>query len=613
MPDTLQFVDSISASPAVRLDLNDDVNWGLNYDGTDFSPPELRRAVSQTLLADGGTVTAAAYDLRVVRLRLDLVDTSPDTVAARMQLLRRELDRPTNLLRWQPGTTAPQFFLTMRSAINRVTEVPGPGTLKQLDVEVLAQPFLVGLKETLPQVTVYADPAEGTTLNANPYFETDATSWTALGATVARSTAQSYEGSASLLLTPDGVTVSVEARAENVPAVVGQQYRVSAWVFCAVARNVSIAIIWRDSGGALLTSSFTGVAVAAMTWTLLDFTATAPADTAFAQLSVGMGSTPPSSNTLYIDEARLRLAGGAGGCCFDVSDIKGDVETPLHLSLDDGLTLSRTLLFAVRRRGTPSQAPFVLQAEAMTRNSDTTLAASNDTAMSGGGQNYVRVPFGTTTAMVNRVSISTWPATPGLDVRGQYKVYARVRRNTGTDRISLRLAYAAAAGLLFADTVSLPTAAVTDPIYIDLGVVQLPAGTDPVTDSTGVELPAAGQYIAVQASRDSGSGTLDIDCLLFVPADDRLLIVKLPADAGLGATSQVIDGDRSLVYTVGPSGELLSLLPAETAGGPPMVTPGQPARIVMFSVAQTLENLTTARKVTPFYMPRYLYARPPSS
>lgn len=643
VPDIVQFVDTISASPTVRLDLNDDVNWGLKYDGTDLSPPDLRRGVAQTLLSHGGIVTASAYDNRVLRLRLELSDTSPDTVAARLQALTRELNRPpvdftgvNNILKWQPGTSAPVFFRTIRSPINRITEVPGPGTLKLIDVDILAAPTGRGLREDLPQVTVYNDPADGTTQNANPFFETDISNWSAIGAGISRSTAQFHEGIASLLLAPDGVTANVEARSDAPAAAPGQQWRASAWVRCAVARTVSVGIVWRDAVSGFISSSLTPVSVAANTWTLIDTGAlTAPASTAFAQLTVAMGGTPTASHLLYIDEARLRLAGGVGGCCFDVSSIKGDVETPLYITVPSSNSnfvtsdpaSSRVSAVAVRRRGTPSAAPFVLQAESMSMASVDTTVQANNTAFSGSGSNWTRTTFATTTSMAARLSISQWPAAASKDVRGTYRVFMRYRPSTVTPGVmQARLKWGTSNTFTTNDTVTLIGAyggAPASPylLYADLGIVQFPQGYDPVSDGPdGVELPVEGMALQLEAARVSGSASLDIDFLAFVPADDRLLLVTWPASPTLPATL-TLDSDKGQVYVEGSAG-VVGRSGAQLAGGPPLVMPGVTNRITwMRDVGQTSstgsgamgDEITATTVLAPYYWPEYLYARPPSS
>ncbi|MFG3702377.1 hypothetical protein ACGF5C_31520 [Micromonospora sp. NPDC047620] len=617
MPDVCQFVDSIAASPTVRLDLNDDVVWGLSYDGTDLSPPDLRRAVSQTLLTDGGQVTAAVYDNRVLRLRLELKDISADAMAVRTQELLRELDRPTNLLRWRPGTSEPVFFRTMRSPVNRVTEVPGGGLLKLLDVEVLAEPFAYGLKETLPAVTVYNDPAEGQTLNANPYFEADVSGWTGReGAALTWSTAQAHEGVASLLLTPDGVGVNSRAESEQVPVTAGATYRASAWLRCAVTRVVDVQILWYTAGGAFLSNTGSGTSVTAGVWTLGQVAGVAPVGAAFATLTVRMTGTPPASNTLHIDEARIRPVGGTGGACFDVTDVRGDVETPLFLRLGSNVIGSvydyRNVVMGVRRRGTPSQAPFVLQAEAMTTGTNTTLGAANDPLMSGSGQNYMRVaPAGA--LMEQRLYMPLWPTAATQDARGRYRVLARMRISAVSDVWSVQFAYGANATLPIRND-AVRVTQTSEIAYYDLGTIQFPVGADPVTDGySGTETPVAGTRVAVWAQRAAGAGTLDIDCLVFVPADDRYSVTRVWSDTG--ASAGIIDGAQHMAYAVGGSGEVrMPAQPDAPVGGLPMLSPGQVNRIVwLVDGGSPRDILSSTSTLTPYYWPRYLYTRPPSS
>jgi hypothetical protein len=166
---TLQFVDKISASPTVRLDLNS-APWSFLVDGHDFSPPPLRRSIAQTMMRSGGTVAAAAYDLRTLRFRLELNAASADAAATEVQKLARELDRSdsmeiggtSNYLKWQPGTTAPVFFRTYRSDMKSVREWPtATDGVRIIEVEILAEPFAYGLQEDAGTATVNNDPAAG--------------------------------------------------------------------------------------------------------------------------------------------------------------------------------------------------------------------------------------------------------------------------------------------------------------------------------------------------------------------------------------------------------------------------------------------------------------------
>jgi len=610
----IQFVDSIAAAPGIRLDLSI-APWAA-LEGTTFGLPELRRAAVSTLLVDGEMYPAAAYGNRMLTLVARVEAVSDDETATALQRLYRELDRPRNILRYRPGTSDPVFFRTFRS---------GPGTVvwdpvnKQVTAVVPAAPFAYGLKEILPSAVVYNDPAEGTALNANPNFEVDASSWTAVGGTVARSTAQFHEGVASLLVTPNGVTATVEAQAELVPVTAGAPMRASAWVRCAASRNVAVNINWHTAAGVYIPpTSTTTVAVTANTWTLLDMASgalpTAPPTATQARILVTMTGTPPVGHTLHIDEARIRTPGSAGGMCFDLDDIKGDVETPLYLSAPEADIRAGTQLrqsaIAVRRRGTPSAAPFVLQAETMTPGTDTALGAAFDPLMSGSGQNYLRTTFATFATHVGRATMALWPTQSGIDVRGTYRVFARMRKTVSGDDIQVHLLASGQGGYVQINNERVTLWSGTAIRYADLGLVQMPLGVDPVVDGqSGVEIPAQGVGLAVFASRVSGSGNLDLDHLLFVPADDRLVLAKWANTSG--ASTYVLDSARSMAYTLGPSGEVWSSGGAELTGGPPMVSPGVTNRVTWVAdVGRTSDGdvITTRITATPYYWPRFLYA-----
>jgi hypothetical protein len=606
----LQFVDSIAASPTVRLNLNAP-GWTVR-EGTEFGSAPLDRAVVSTLLVDGDRYPAAAYGNRVLSLVLRVDAASDDEVAVQLQRLYRELDRPTNILMYRPGTSAPVFFRTFRAAPDSVVWDP---FTKEVTVRVPAEPFALGLRETLSAVTVYNDPAEGTTLNSNPYFETDVSGWTAAGGTITRSTAQFHEGAASMLLTPSGAATDVEVTtAAYVPVTAGQPVRLSMWLRCAVARNVDVFMVWSNGTTETGSASVT-TALAANTWTLVDTTATAPLGTVQVRPAAAMRSTPLASHLLHIDEARIRQAGGVGGMSFDVSAPKGDVETPLYLSVrasdvaripESAGSGRRQSVFAVRRGGTPSAMPSLLQAESMSLFVDTSVQAA-----SGSSGTFLRTSFATATSLQQRAS-SLFASTPSTDVRGTYRVFLRCRKSVGTDVIQVQTQYANGDANVQSDLVTVPD---TFWRWVDMGLVQLPLGYDPVVDGlSGVPLTAAGMGVFVYAARLSGSGALDLDALMFLPADDRLSFVKWPSASG--ETAFIVDSVAGQVYSVGASGEVRASQ-VEVVGGMPMVSPGVANRIwVMRDVGSTFyvgDDVTATVQVTPYYWPRYQHVRPVAS
>ena len=145
--DTLKFVDSIASSPTTRLDLNDGSQWTAR----EFSapPPRLRRSAVSNAMTDGAYVSSSTYDARTLFLEIDLITTTQDTGATELQKLARELDRSTNFLMYQPNAlTKPVFFKTWRSDFSDVVDVRVVGAYRRLSVELLAEPFALGLRET---------------------------------------------------------------------------------------------------------------------------------------------------------------------------------------------------------------------------------------------------------------------------------------------------------------------------------------------------------------------------------------------------------------------------------------------------------------------------------
>lgn len=473
---SLAFVDSISASPTVRLNLCSETvgPWNLRV-GTRFDPPPLRRAIGSSLLADGAAPSSAAYDNRTITLVLQLTDTGgqmdADPGAWQFQMLIRELDRTTNILRYQPGTSAPVFFRTYRSGPETIEWDP---TNREVTCSVLAEPFALGLEETLSSVGVINNPAAG-------------------------------------------------------------------------------------------------------------------------------------SNGLF----------------FDVTGVKGDVETPLTLTMGSTLvgTGRRRSAASVRRRGNPANVPFFLQAESMTLAANVTVLGS-DSAVSGGS--CARIAYTGSTALIQRLSTSTrFPATASTDARGMYRVFARTRQSVGTDQHTIQLRWGAADAQVTNSIAKVPKDIGPNAptlTMIDLGQVQMPAGFDPVERGmTGVEIPTEGVFLAIDTGRTSGTGTLDIDYLLFLPIDDRTTYVDWPA-ASVVTDFVLSGGPAPRAYARNASGQITSTQAIMIAGVGLMISPGVTNRIFFHrdvgtgsSVLGLGDTISATTTVVPSYYPRYLFVRPVAS
>lgn len=305
-------------------------------------------------------------------------------------------------------------------------------------------------------------------------------------------------------------------------------------------------------------------------------------------------------------------AAGTNPMSWDITGVKGDVETPLVLTFatgnlyDAGDPIS---VLAIRRHGTVANVPFIQQAESMTLDTDTT-APGTDAAMSGSGSSYIRTSFATNATMVRRAHVDTYPAATNADNRGRYRVFALLRRSSATGSINVQLGYTATTALVQNDPVA--TSLVTARCHVDLGIIQFPTGADPVSDGySNAELSVKGRYVEIAAERVSGTSTLDIDYLLFVPADDSLALIDW-GDA-LATTDQfVIDGVHEMIYTQTTSNQVYGSKPSTLAGGFPMISPGVTNRLYWIRRvgrgATVTKSETTAIVAT--YWPRYLAVRP---
>lgn len=459
---SLDFVDSITASPTVRLALSAEP-WTLRADDTEFSPPPLREAVAQTLLADGGVVPSSAYDFRRITLGLFLADDTADDLATGLQALHRELDRPGgNILRWWDHTTNPVFFRTFRASASQVRHVGRDGRKKRILVELRAEPFAYGLLET---------PVSGATVSTDP-------------------------------------------------------------------------------------------------------------------------------------------AAVSNGCFVDVTGVKGDVEAPALIRWPaSAVAAGRVSLFAARRRGTPSQMPFLFQAEAMTQGTDTTTQA-NSASFSGAGNNYSRTTFATAT-LQTRLSLTDL-GTASVDLRGRYRVFLRYRKNTATDDINIQLTWGTSSLQKTTNDVFVPPDT-TDICFADLGEIQIPRGEDPTTNfRDGVEVAVSDVFfLAVLAGRTAGSGTLDSDLLLLVPADDRFSRLTW-VEAVPDADRWWLDADTNWAHARNSSDRIVTSQPPEPRGGLPMLTPNQTNRLFMlYEVGEGKAHaIATTTTVSVAYFPRYLSVRP---
>lgn len=164
MPTTWKFVDTPTSSPAVLLDMNNGGTWKtLGGEFFDVSPPPLKRSIVSNAMNDGGLQTAAAYELRELKFTIEMTGATEADRNTQLTQLGAELAKPTNLIMYQPvDGTNPVFFRTLRSDDYRANRQFIPGKAWRVECSVLAEPFAIGIRRDLSQVTVTNNPASVT-------------------------------------------------------------------------------------------------------------------------------------------------------------------------------------------------------------------------------------------------------------------------------------------------------------------------------------------------------------------------------------------------------------------------------------------------------------------
>lgn len=159
--DVLQFVDSISASPTVLLDLNNQAPIYLAEDGWSAPPPRLDRTASSSTSRDGTSVAQSAYADRELVITVGLDTATPDQAAEAIQAIARLLNSEGQWLKYQTAIE-PVFFRTKRAEIDALAEFNGQRDgFREVTLRIPAEPFAYGLPVT-GTTTINNDPTAAT-------------------------------------------------------------------------------------------------------------------------------------------------------------------------------------------------------------------------------------------------------------------------------------------------------------------------------------------------------------------------------------------------------------------------------------------------------------------
>lgn len=172
------------------------------------------------------------------------------------------------------------------------------------DSNTAAMDFFVGVE--VPGTEVGLDP--GT-------FETGVGTWAATGGTFTQVNDQVKQGSFSGKLVVAGAPALAYVRnyAQPAPVVAGQKYRVSFWARSLDGADVSAAVDWQDSGGTYISTDAGTTTLLPNVWTFLEYeTPAAPAGSLTAAYGPTLNGNPPTGETLWVDQVKLRRATDTG-------------------------------------------------------------------------------------------------------------------------------------------------------------------------------------------------------------------------------------------------------------------------------------------------------------
>jgi hypothetical protein len=175
------------------------------------------------------------------------------------------------------------------------------------------------------RITANADPGR-TNLVPNPSFETNTTGWVAASLSLLRVTTDSFVGSASMQMTSTS-NVALDARTAydpNTLVIAGQVYTASAYLKNTAGNNRShsIQIRWFNSGGALISTSSTTIAInVGSPWTRVSVTGSAPVGAVNADVAILTQATNPSTTNVALVDGVMLEQSSTAGTYFDGSTV----------------------------------------------------------------------------------------------------------------------------------------------------------------------------------------------------------------------------------------------------------------------------------------------------
>lgn len=162
----------------------------------------------------------------------------------------------------------------------------------------------------------YATTVTRTNLVTNPNLEVGTNGWSAFnGASIARSTSEFYVGTASLQITnsASGNSGFSTTNATDTNVVAGQSYTYSGYMKSSTGTidNMSMFIIWYNSGFTEISRSFSATATAITTWQRMSVSATAPVGAVYALLRFARQPAATAGTVWFADGMLFEVSASA--------------------------------------------------------------------------------------------------------------------------------------------------------------------------------------------------------------------------------------------------------------------------------------------------------------
>lgn len=305
-------------------------------------------------------------------------------------------------------------------------------------------------------------------------------------------------------------------------------------------------------------------------------------------------------------------AAETNACHLVLPEVVGDAPAPLVVSVTPSVALSQFSDYRMLASVHPG-APVVWQIGTDDGWTATGDVGSPVTDADYSGGSYRSATFATTQTLDKRLGGTA----PAALAPGSYRVLLRAARSDDDSEFSLRFRFAdpVTTTTFGGDTVYVQGAAAGSgyAAWIDLGVHAWPFGVHP---ADAANLDSVAPSMSLELGRTSGTGALQLDCLMLVPVEtvDSDQTTTLIDQYDMTAASTLVwDGETERTWG-SASGDVPTFLNHQLQGSYLAAAPGESASLTLLPgllVASGInDDITATIEVTVTYRPRWLWLQP---